>query len=254
MCSWNCFIILTWIWGSVISYAGMDMPARAINRNCLDLMSVNCRFATAIEKLVVKVTWMWLPGPYKAILGQNIVISNEFSLTKEPKSNLEFSKSANIQKTIPLRYVGLEGRQITGFQFKIRNPWRYKVWPYRLRHYVLFCLSVYPGNRAFFWPAMNILLETHLCIHNTTTLSVLHLISFWVVRIDYCATVGGRGKLHRDPRKTSAANRIAGSRLHRSWLAEEVITVTPACSTLLLAPVYVSKSILSYKTINCAQI
>ena len=34
-----------------------------------------------------------------------------------------------IQKTIPLRYMGLEGRQITGFQLKIRNPWRYKVWP-----------------------------------------------------------------------------------------------------------------------------
>ena len=132
--------------------------------------------------------------------------------------------------------------------------YRERVLWYRLRHDVLFCLSVYPGNRAFFWPAMNILLETHLRIHNTTTLSVLHLISFWVVQIDYCAIVGGRGKLHRDPRKTSAANRIAGSRLHRSRLAEEVNTVTPACSALLLAPVYVSKCILSYKTINCAQI
>ena len=37
-----------------------------------------------------------------------------------------------IHKTIPLRYMGLEGRQITGFQLKIRNPWRYKVWPYAL--------------------------------------------------------------------------------------------------------------------------
>ena len=166
-------------------------------------------------------------------------------------------------------HVILYGYEMSPGQFSSKKRTNYdffgyvKDWPnifetypfcYRLRHYVLFCLSVYPGNRAFFWPAMNILLETHLRIHNTTTLSVLHLISFWVVQIDYCAIVGGRGKLHRDPRKTSAANRIAGSRLHRSRLAEEVNTVTPACSTLLSAPVYVSKCILAYKTINCAQI
>ena len=25
--------------------------------------------------------------------------------------------------------MGLKGRQITDFQLKIRDPWRYKVWP-----------------------------------------------------------------------------------------------------------------------------
>ena len=32
---------------------GIDMPARTINRNCLDLMFANWRFAAAIEKLVM---------------------------------------------------------------------------------------------------------------------------------------------------------------------------------------------------------
>ena len=59
----------------------------------------------------------------------------EFSLTKkEPKSRLEFSKSVNTKFKKRFRCaigmgMGLEGRQITGFQLKIRNPWRYKVWP-----------------------------------------------------------------------------------------------------------------------------
>ena len=38
--------------------------------------------------------------------------------------------------------MGLKGRQITDFQLKIRDPWRYKVWPHAYRPVPLF---LFPG-------------------------------------------------------------------------------------------------------------
>ena len=41
-------IILSWVCSSDISYDGIDMPARAINKNCLDLTICSWRFVVAI--------------------------------------------------------------------------------------------------------------------------------------------------------------------------------------------------------------
>ena len=47
-------IILSWVCSSDISYDGIDTPARAINKNCLNLTTCNWRFVVAIEILVFK--------------------------------------------------------------------------------------------------------------------------------------------------------------------------------------------------------
>ena len=112
--------------------AGMDMPARAINRNCLDLMFANWRFAAAIEKLVMGCNLNVIAlairhHPRSKYRHFKRVLSYEEG-AQIPSRILKIGQY-EIQKTIPLRYMGLEGRQITDFQFKIRNPCRYKVWP-----------------------------------------------------------------------------------------------------------------------------
>ena len=111
---------------------GMDMPARAINRNCLDLMFANWRFAAAIEKLVMGCNLNMIAlairhHPRSKYRHFKRVLSYEEG-AQIPSRILKIGQY-EIQKTIPLRYMGLEGRQITSFQLKIRNPWRYKVWP-----------------------------------------------------------------------------------------------------------------------------
>ena len=106
--------------------AGMDMPARAINRNCLDLMFVNWRFAAAIEKLVMR-------------CNLNVIA---LAIRRHPRSKyrhfkrvFNYEKGAQIpsrilkigqyeiKKAIPLRYVCLKFCKMTRFQFKIGNPW-----------------------------------------------------------------------------------------------------------------------------------
>ena len=77
------------------------MSARAINKNCLDLMTCNWRFVAAIEILVFKCD---LNVIYEAILGQDIVIQNENWITKKcPKFRYELLKSVNTNFKIRFR-------------------------------------------------------------------------------------------------------------------------------------------------------
>ena len=71
---------------------------------------------------------------------------------------------------------------------------------------------------------------------------------------DFFAVVSQKRGRRRDLSKTSVGNRSARSRLHQQRLGEEIDIVTSANSIVLLALVYVQKSILALEFVNCAQI
>ena len=71
---------------------------------------------------------------------------------------------------------------------------------------------------------------------------------------DCFAVVSSRRARRRDLSKTSVGNRFARSRLCQQRLGEEIDIVTSANSMVLLALVYVQKSILALESVNCAKI
>ena len=136
----------------------MDMPARAINRNCLDLMSANWRFAAAIEKLVMRynlnVIALAIRRHPRSKYCRFKLVFNYEEVAQIPSRILKIDQY-EIQKTIPLRYMGLKFGKITSFQLKIGNPWRYMVWPYapetktENRRFLVFSTAVDPyGQRT----------------------------------------------------------------------------------------------------------
>ena len=125
---------------------------------------------------------------------------------------------------------------------------------YRRRPYYLVRLSLYLGIRTSFCPAVSRLPETQLRNHNTTTSSVLHLITFWVVRTDWLGVFVADQFRHRDWRKSAVGIRIRRSYLFRQRLGDETSPLTPANLIVLLAPVYVQIRILDFKSVERVQI
>ena len=73
--------------------------------------------------------WCW-----GRLRGETKILISVFSKKQNPYGGVKDQEIVEIsqyeiQNTIPRRYMGLEGRQITDFQLKICDPWRYKVWP-----------------------------------------------------------------------------------------------------------------------------
>ena len=115
-------------------------------------------------------------------------------------------------------------------------------------------LIVHPGIRPTFCTPINILPKTQPRSHNTTTPSVLHLISFWVVQTDVFGVVVHCRNYLRDSSKPLSGNWIALNLIFRQRFGESMNIVAPANSIVLLAPVSVQNFILVLKSVERVQI
>ena len=101
---------------------------------------------------------------------------------------------------------------------------------------------------------MNILPKTQLRIHNTITLSVLHLINFWVVWTDVFGVGVSWWSRCWDLRKHGSWNWIALIHLFRRRFGEPLNVLAPADLRVFLAPVHVPNYIFVLKSVERVQI